>query len=140
MIRPLSIFLLSLSACLAADLRPPEEQISLRAKVEYITPLRSFIGTVTPVDVDPRYALTLRVESVTGTTNFAARSVVTFAIHSYSKLFAGESAKGGSYDFELHRKTEHGKATFSGLRVRKPEAKGASLDAGRAVQFAFERS
>jgi hypothetical protein len=119
MIRPLSILVLGLSAGLAADLQPPAQKISLRATVEDLAPLTTFSGQVTPVDADPKYALILRIESVTGTTNLAAPSVLTFAIHSPSKLFAGQPVKGKSYFFELYRKTDHGKVTFSSLRLRK---------------------
>jgi len=134
--RPLAILLVSFSACFGAEPQPREEQISLRARVEKVAPLASFSGVAMPVDADPKFALTLRVESVSGTTNIAASSVVIFAIHSPSKLFAGEPVKGKIYDFSLHRKTEHGRVSFSDLRVRKAEAnKGAALDTGPALRF-----
>lgn len=122
---------MSLSVCLAAQQQAREEKVNLRATVRDVAPLMGFSGTVTPVDSDPRFALTLWIESVTGTTNLAARSVITFAVHSPSKLFVGEPVKGKSYDFEVLRKIEHGKVSFSVLQLRKTAVKkGASLDVG----------
>jgi hypothetical protein len=78
--------------------------------------------------------------AINGTTNLVAGTVVSFAVHSPSKIFAGQPGKGQTYDFELDRKTDGDMNSYSGLRLRKPAAnKGASLDAGRPVLFAFRR-
>ena len=48
-------------------------------------------GEVTPVDFDPRFALTLRIESaVPQFPDLARGAIVTFGIHSPMLLFAGE--------------------------------------------------
>ncbi len=118
MTRFILILCLSLVTRSAAESRSSPQPVRLAAVVQNLTPLTSFSGKVVPVDTDPRYALTVLVESVTGATNFAAGQIVTFAIHSPSKLFSGEPTKGKTYQMELDRKVDHGKVTFSGLRLR----------------------
>ena len=133
------ILLASLATCVAAEPQP-SPSVQFRATVQDLAPLTGFSGTVILVDTDPRYVLTLRITAVNGTTNMAAGTIISFAVHSPSKIFAGQPGKGQTYDFELDRKTEGGISTYSGLRLRKPAAnKGASLDAGRPVLFAFRR-
>lgn len=95
------------------------DEVRLRAKVKTIVPLTDFSGVITPVDVDPRFALTLRIEAtVPAVTDFGAGAVVTLGIHSPSLLFAGEPVKGKTYDFLLHRRIEDGKLRFLGIQVR----------------------
>ena len=133
------ILLASLATCVAAEPQPRPD-VQFRATVQDVAPLTGFSGTVILVDTDPQYVLTLRLVAVNGTTNLVAGTIVRFAVHSPSKIFAGQPGKGRTYDFELDRKEEGGMATYSGLRLRKPAAnQGASLDAGRAVPFAFGR-
>src|SRR5215469_12443461 len=110
MIRLLAILGMSLWACAAGRAQSANDEIHLRAAVQAVVPLTSFSGTATPVDVDPRFALTVHIESVVPTvTNFSAGAAVTFAIHSPSLLFAGEPAKGKTYDFVLQREIKDGK-------------------------------
>lgn len=119
MIRLLAILGISIWACAAGRAQGPSDEIHLSATVQAVSPLTKFSGTVTPVDVDPRFALTVRIESVVPTvTNFTPGAVVIFAIHSPSQLFAGEPTKGKTYDFVLHRETKDGKVRFFGLKIR----------------------
>lgn len=123
MIRSLAILAIAIFVCCEAEAQQTNDQIHLRATVQDVVILSSFSGTVTPVDIDPRFALTVRIESVTpAVTNFAAGSVVTFAIHSPARLFAEEDAKGKAYDFSVRRKTERGKMRFFELEIRKKQA------------------
>jgi hypothetical protein len=93
--------------------------------VQGVVPLSSFTGRVTPVDIDPRFAFTVHVESaVPAVSNFTEGAVVTLTIHSPSLLFADAPTKGKAYDFVLHRKIQKGKAKFFGLRVRKVDQTG----------------
>jgi hypothetical protein len=93
-------------------------ELHLRAKIEAVVPLASFSGQVTPVDLDPRFALTLRAERVEPIMKeFVSGAVITFAIHSPSLLFAGDPSKGGAYDFNLRRETTGTKVRFFDLRV-----------------------
>lgn len=95
-----------------------DDEIHLRATVQALVPLTSFSGQATPVDLDPRFALTIHVESaIPAVPNFPDGAVVTFAIHSPALLFAGESTKGKTYDLFVHRKLENGKTKFLGLTV-----------------------
>ena len=81
--------------------------------------LSHFAGKVMPVDFDPRFALTVRIESaVPADTNFTAGAVVTFAIHSPVLLFEGAAKKGKTYDFWLQREIQDGKKSFFALEVR----------------------
>jgi hypothetical protein len=129
MIRSLAILAITTFVCCAAEAQQTNDQIHLRATVQDVVMLSSFSGTVTPVHRDPLFALTVRLESVTpAVTNFAAGSVVTFAIHSPSRLFAGEDAKGKTYDFSVRRETENGKMRYFELEIRKKQAnRGAEL-------------
>ena len=71
-------------------------EVHLRAKVEAVVPLTSFSGQVTPIDINPRFALTLRVERVEPVVKeFVPGALITFAIHSPALLFAGDPSKGG---------------------------------------------
>jgi hypothetical protein len=119
MLRSLAILAISLSACNAGLAQSTNDEIHLRATVQAVVPLTNFSGRITPVDVDPRFALTVRIESVVpAVANFTEGAVVTLAIHSPSLLFAGESTTGKTYDFSLRRKIENGKVSFFGLRIR----------------------
>ena len=95
MLRSLAILAISLSACAAGQAQSANDEIHLRATVQAVVPLSSFSGQVTPVDFDPKFALTVHVESaVPAVPNFTNGAVVTLAIHSPSLLFAEEPAKG----------------------------------------------
>ena len=118
MIRLIIIFCLSLACGRAAESQSSLTRIQVTATVQNVTPLGDFSGTVIPVDAHPRYALSLQIESVTGATNFAAGQIVTFAVHSPSKLFSGKPTKGKTYQMELDRKFQHGTVMFSDLRLR----------------------
>ena len=93
------------------------DEIHLRATVQSVVPLTSFSGQqVTPVDVDPRFALTVHVESVVpDVPNFPEGAVVTLVIHSPARLFAGEPTKGKTYNFSVRRTFENQKVRFLGL-------------------------
>jgi hypothetical protein len=122
MIRSLAILAASLFACSAGQAQRTTEEVHLHATVQDIVLLSHFSGKITPVNFDPRFALTVRVESVIpATTNFTPGAVVAFAIHSPSMLFDGEAAIGKTYDFSLMREVEHGKTRFFGLRVEKAQ-------------------
>lgn len=125
MLRVFAILAMCLSVCAAGKAQSTNDEIHLRAIVQALVPLSSFSGQVTPVDFDPRFALTLHVESaVPAVANFAEGAVITLAIHSPSLLFAKEPTKGEAYDFVLYRKIQKGKAKFFGLRVRKADQTG----------------
>jgi hypothetical protein len=118
MLRSLAIVAMSLSACSAGRAQITNDVIHLRATVQAVVPLASFSGRITSVDVDPRFALTVRTEStVPAVANFTDGALVTFAIHSPSLLFAGEPTKGKTYALSLHRKIENRKVSFLGLKV-----------------------
>jgi hypothetical protein len=93
----------------------------LRAKVEAVVPLTDFSGQVTPVDFAPKFALTLRVETVKPALDeLVPDSQITFAIHSPALLFAGDPEKNLVYDFYLVRENEDGKVRFNGLSTHRP--------------------
>ena len=117
MLRSLTILSLSLLASAAGQVQSTEE-IHLRANMKAIVMLSHFSGTVIPVDFDPRYALTLQIESARPSVNgFRAGAVVTLAIHSPSELFQKQPRKGKTYNFSLSRTTENGKVRFYALQV-----------------------
>ena len=98
--------------------RIAHQEIRLRAKVKAVVPLQDFSGRVIPVDIDPHFALTVTVVSATpAIAQFTPRTVVTFAIHSPSIVFAGDASNGKTYNFSLCLETEEGKVKFSNLGV-----------------------
>jgi len=122
MIRSLAILAASLFACSASQAQKTTDEVHLRATAQDVVLLSHFSGEIAPVNFDPRFALTVRVESVIpATANFTPRAVVAFAIHSPSLLFDGEAVKGKTYDFSLMRMVDHGKTRFFGLRVEKAQ-------------------
>ena len=89
------------------------EEVHINAVVEAIVPLTDFSGAITPVDIDPKFALTLRIQTVNPTVEeLVSGAVVTFAIHSPSLLFGAEPTKGAAYDLFLHREMESGQVRF----------------------------
>jgi hypothetical protein len=95
--------------------------VVLVASVEAVTPLTAFSGRVTPVNSDPRFALTLRIQStVPEVKELASAKTVTFGIHSPSLLFGADPTMGRSYMFSLRRVMKNGRSTFTGLRVQLP--------------------
>src|SRR5215470_6122122 len=100
----------------APQAQSTEQEINLRATVQAITLLSSFSGTAIRVSGDPRFALTVRIESVVrAIDNLTKGSVTTFAIHSPSLLFDEEATIGKTYEFSLCREIEQGKVTYYGL-------------------------
>jgi hypothetical protein len=120
MFRSFVVLAIIVSACNAGQAQSPGDEIHLRAIVQDVVPLASFSGRIIHVDVDPRFALTVRIQSaVPAVAGFTEGSVVTLAIHSPVLLFAGKPTKGKTYDFSLRREVEHGKVSFLGIRLRK---------------------
>jgi len=120
MLRTITILLLSLTASLAADEKPQQEEFRLRATVQDVVALSSYSGSVIGIGADPRFAVNMRVDSITPSlTNFTKGASVTFAVHSPLQLFAAADAKGKTYDFTLHRETVGGKTSYSSLEVRR---------------------
>ena len=120
MLRFITILLLSLAASFAVDEKSQREEFRLRATVQDVVVLSSYAGPLTPVGVDPRFAVTMRVDSITPShTNFTKGATVTFAVHSPSRLFGAPDAKGKTYDFTLRRETANGKTRYSSLEVRR---------------------
>lgn len=125
MIRLLVMLAVSLLAC-AGQAQTTIDEIHMRATVQDVVLLTDFSGKVIPVDFDPRFVLTVRIESVGPTaTNFSVGAVVAFAIHSPSLLIGEEAKKGKTYDFSVQRKIKHGKTRYFGLRVEKVQMPSA---------------
>ena len=117
MIRLLAILGLSLLACARGPAQSAKEEIHLRATVQDVVPLADFSGITTPVDFDPRFALTVRIESVNPVGSFDVGAFVIFAVHSPARLFGEDGIRGKTYDFALEREIKHGKTRFFGLKV-----------------------
>ena len=64
MIRSLALLAASLLAYSASQGQSATDEIHLRATVQDVVLLSHFSGKIIPVDFDPRFALTLRIESV----------------------------------------------------------------------------
>ncbi len=108
------------AASSAGQARSTIDEIHMRATVQDVVLLTHFSGKAIRVDFDPRFALTVRIESVgPAATNFTVGAVVAFAIHSPSLLFGEEAKKGKTYDLSVQREIKHGKTKYFGLKVEK---------------------
>lgn len=120
MIRFLATFALSLLASIPGQTQNTKDEVHLRATLQDVAPLAGFSGQIIPVDFDPRFALTVRIQSVDPAVgSFTAEAVVAFAIHSPALLFGEDATNGKTYDFSLQREIKHGKTRFFGLKVEK---------------------
>ena len=91
------------------------------ASVEAVTPLTDFSGEVWLVHSDPRFALTLRIQSaVPVVKELPLAGTVTFGVHSPTLLFAGDPTVGRSYMFSARQVIKNGRSTFTGLRTLLP--------------------
>ena len=108
------------AASSAGQARSTIDEIHMRSTLQDVVVLTDFSGKVIPVDFDPRFALTVRIESGgPAATNFTVGAVVVFAIHSPSLLFGEEVKKEKTYDFSVQREIKHGKTKYFGLKVEK---------------------
>jgi len=113
-----AVVLLNAMACRGAEQQTNVEHFMMRAVVADVVVLQEFKGSAYRTHFDPRFALTLRVESVAPPlTNFTNGTLVTFAIHSPTQLFFGDTPKGKTVDFSLSRKIEADKRIAWGLAV-----------------------
>jgi hypothetical protein len=120
MIRLRVTLVVSLLACTPGQTQSTRDEIHLRATVQNVVPLTDFSGKITPVDFDPRFALTVRIESVDPAVgSFTVGAVVAFAIHSPALLFGEDATNGKTYNFSLQREIKHGKTRYFGLKVEK---------------------
>lgn len=118
MIRLLSLAV-SLLACAPGQAQSTVDEVHLRGTVQDVVMLTDFSGKVIQVDFDPRFALTVRIESVDpAVDSFTTGTVVAFAIHSPALLFGADDAKAKTYDFSVRRKIKHGKPRYFGLKPR----------------------
>jgi hypothetical protein len=110
----LAILLISECICWGADQPSTVEAFKMRATVQDVVMLGQFSGTIVQTHSDPRFVLTLHIESITPSlSGFTNGSVVSFAIHSPTMLFAGETPKGKAVDFILSRESQVDKMTTS---------------------------
>jgi hypothetical protein len=103
------------------DAQQASNTVVLVASVKAVTPLATFSGTVMPVHSDPRYALTLRIQStIPAVKELPSAGTITFGVHSTSLLFTGDPTVGRSYIFSLHQAIKNGRPTLTGLRTLLP--------------------
>ena len=99
--------------------RAIKDEIQLRAKLKAIVPLEDFSGKAFPVDIDPHFALTvLIVSAMPAVADFTPGSVVTFAIHSPTTVFAGNAIKRKTYNFSMCREAGDDKVQFSRFGIQ----------------------
>ena len=109
--RLLALFTFVLLICLTAAGQGTNDVTTndvarLSVTVLDVVPLHSFAGSLTPTsDVDPRFALTVRIDScVPAITNMKSGIVITFAVHSPSRFLGGSAEKGETHQIEMSRK------------------------------------
>ncbi len=119
----LPVLAMILTSFCAAQTRPTDDQTHLRATVQKIVTIPEFTGRIIPVAVDPRFAMTVHVESaVPPSDTFAPGSVVTLGIHSPSLLFLEDKVEGKTWDFILYRQTENGKTRYWYIELQSAQA------------------
>jgi hypothetical protein len=124
MLRAITILLLTLVASRAADAGPPQ-QFRLRATVLDVALIEQPTSGGLPraymlVDFDPRFALTMRVVSISPSlAHFSRGRTVTFAIHSPAILFAASDPKNKTYDFILRPPKSSEKVALWSLQFRR---------------------
>jgi hypothetical protein len=120
MMRLFAILALCLLVGSSGQAQSTKDEIHMRATVRDVAPLAEFSGRVIAVDGDPRFALTVRIESVDPADgNFAVGTDVVFAIHSPAMLFATGPTIGKTYDFSVQREVDKGKTTYFGLKLER---------------------
>jgi hypothetical protein len=110
------LLLMGIAAC-AQERTALDQQsvlIRLRARVLATVPIDAFNGKLISTSFDPRFAVTLRIQSIDPRVDeLVPDAVVTFGIHSPALLFRTEQTKGRSYGFCLQREVLNGKAEFT---------------------------
>ena len=123
MMRLFAILALCLLVGSSGQAQSTKDEIHMRATVRDVAPLAEFSGRVIAVDGDPRFALTVRIESVDPADgNFAVGTDVVFAIHSPAMLFATGPTIGSPHHArgiqdeaaEIYRRAGRGAACPSG--------------------------
>lgn len=118
--RLLAILAASLWACTAGAAQSTKDEVHFRATVQDVGLLSHFSGKAILIGFDPRFALTVRIESAApAVPGFTSGAIVTFGIHSPVMLFGveGDTTKGKTYDFSVVRTSKKGKIRFSSLQV-----------------------
>jgi hypothetical protein len=101
-----------------AQPEPVQSKAEFRAKVGKVVMLSRFTGTIIPVHPDPRYVLPLTIETAPDGDSVLVRgATINFAIHSPTKLFAGDAPTGRTLDFSVESEVRDGIRRWSGLRV-----------------------
>lgn len=114
-----AVSLVAVCTGLAAEQEVKIEQFRMMATVIDVAALPIFEGSCVLAHFDPRFALKLQIESITPTsTHFGTGAVVTFAIHSLTKLFAGDTPIGKKVKFLLSREVGGGGKTRFSLQTR----------------------
>ena len=116
------------SGSIEPDEAPPpvqEKKMTMHfgGTVRKVEMLSQFSGQVIPVHFDPRWAVTVLIDSVEEQdAPLAAGTSVVFAIHSPAKLFAmdGEEAVGKSFDFEVDVTEKDGNLSYGLLKTVSP--------------------
>jgi hypothetical protein len=94
------------------------KQARFRARVGKVVMLSRFMGTIIPVHPDPRFVLPLVIETAPANDAVLVKgATVHFAIHSPSKLFAGDPPTGRTREFIVESRVTDGVRRWSGLRV-----------------------
>jgi hypothetical protein len=125
MTRLTSMLFAGLIVALVAAGAAERNAATFRASVQEIVMLGRYSGPVRVVHFDPRFVITLRIE--TGSLElpeFVVGETVAFAIHSPTSLFTLErEVAGKTFTFSVVREVENGVPRFSLLEVvRETEA------------------
>ncbi len=89
------------------------ETIEFKGKVVSIEQLGKRAVKALLVDFDPRFLLTVRIGSVSGTgAPFQEADDQAFAIHSPSRMFAADNSVGKTLAFVLEKTVDHGQTTW----------------------------
>jgi hypothetical protein len=103
----------------AAYGEPATSELRFRANVIDLVVRQQFSGTFRPVHFDPRFVLTLKIESIDpAVPELPVVSLASFGIHSPKHVFVLEKdLPGRHFHFSLTRIEENGNVRFIGLEV-----------------------
>gem|GEM_PF-4194325 len=101
-----TVFIFCLARGEGASSVATNDLVRLRVAVVDWVPLKGFHGSLFPAsDVDPRFALTLRIDScVPAIADLKSGTVVTFAVHSPSLFLNSEAEKGKTNEITMPRR------------------------------------
>jgi hypothetical protein len=123
--------LVAIGVCATAS-ATERPKVTFRGTVQEVVMLSHYSGVVRMVHFDPRYVVTIKIESASSEApEFVVGETVVLAIHSPTQLFSiGADVRGEMFTFSVLRELEDGKPRFSLLEILKEGEPARPSNAG----------